>query len=156
MWLFYAPVGLWTIWLAVRFGGFRTLTAANPGMPDGGVVGESKFEILRRLPADWTIPSALVEKDALEHRMSCLIECMNQRRWEFPLVLKPDVGQRGIGGRLVRSNDDAVEYLKRMTGPVVAQPSHPGPFEAGIFYYRMPGWRAGRILAITDKHFPVV
>ena len=52
--------------------------------------------------------------------------------------------------------DDAVEYLRRMPGAVLAQPYHPGPFEAGIFYYRLPEWTTGRILAITDKHFPVV
>jgi hypothetical protein len=39
---------------------------------------------------------------------------------------------------------------------VVAQPYHPGPQEAGIFYYRFPGWTRGRILSITDKHFPAV
>ncbi|HEV3484167.1 MAG TPA: hypothetical protein VG106_02090, partial [Vicinamibacterales bacterium] len=32
----------------------------------------------------------------------------------------------------------------------------PGPFEAGIFYYRWPGEPCGRILSITDKHFPTV
>ena len=36
------------------------------------------------------------------------------------------------------------------------QPYHEGPFEAGVFYYRMPGWERGRILSITDKHFPVL
>jgi hypothetical protein len=43
-----------------------------------------------------------------------------------------------------------------MTGAVIVQPYHEGPFEAGVFYYRMPGWRRGRILSITDKHFPVI
>ena len=46
MWLFYLPVAVWTAWLAIRHRGYRTITAANPGMPDGGVVGESKFAIL--------------------------------------------------------------------------------------------------------------
>ncbi len=36
------------------------------------------------------------------------------------------------------------------------QPYHPGPFEAGVFYYRFPGSPRGRILSITDKHFPFV
>ena len=61
MWLFYAPVALWTIWLALRYRGFGTIAAANPGMPDGGIVGESKFEILSRLPAESTIPSAALD-----------------------------------------------------------------------------------------------
>jgi hypothetical protein len=34
------------------------------------------------------------------------------------------------------------------------QPFHPGPYEAGVFYYRLPSWSRGRILSITDKQFP--
>lgn len=155
MWLFYSPVFLWTAWLALRHGGFRTITAANPGMPDGGVVGESKFVILSRLPADWTIPSALVAAGPPASRSDALLAVMSSRRWSFPLVLKPDVGQRGAGVKVVRSLAEAGAYLSRELAAVLAQPLHPGPFEAGVFYYRMPGGR-GRILAITDKHFPAV
>jgi hypothetical protein len=36
------------------------------------------------------------------------------------------------------------------------QPYHEGPFEAGVFYYRMPDWERGRILSITDKQFPAL
>jgi len=81
---------------------------------------------------------------------------MDARGWRFPLVLKPDVGQRGSGVRLARSAADAADYLTRLTSQVLVQPYHPGPYEAGIFYYRRPGAARGRILAITDKHFPFV
>jgi membrane protein DedA with SNARE-associated domain len=155
MWLFYPPVLLWTAWLAVRFGGYRTITAANPGMPDGGVVGESKFAILSRLPSDWTVPSALLTPGPVASRRAALQTAVAGTGWMFPLVLKPDVGQRGAGVKVVRSMEEADAYLARETGPVLAQPYHPGPFEAGVFYYRMPGGD-GRILAITDKHFPEV
>lgn len=156
MWLFYAPVGAYTAWLALRHGGFRTMTAANPGMPDGGVVGESKCGILARLSEEWTIPSTIIEPEGVDDRLAALRACMQQRRWTFPLVLKPDVGQRGTGVRLARSDDDAAAYLAGMRDRVLVQPYHPGPFEAGVFYYRMPGEARGRILAITDKHFPIV
>ena len=156
MGLFYAPVALWTACLALRYGGYRTLTAANPGIQDGGVVGESKFEILSRLPAEWTIPSAILEKGDIDDRMEALRASVRDGAWRLPVVLKPDVGQRGTGVRLARDLDDAGEYLRLMTGRVLVQPYHPGPFEAGVFYYRMPGWRRGRILCITDKHFPAV
>src|SRR5262249_4514568 len=79
-----------------------------------------------------------------------------QRGWAFPIVLKPDVGQRGTGVRIARSTADARDYLTRMTAAVVVQPYHQGPFEAGVFYYRFPSSSRGRILSITDKHFPVV
>ena len=154
--LFYAPVTIATGWLAIRFGGYRTITAANPGIPDGGVVGESKFQILSRLPVEWTIPSALLEPGPRQARVAALAALLDERGWIFPLVLKPDVGQRGSGVRLTQTMDAAAEYLTRMTGPVLVQPFHPGPYEAGIFYYRYPSWPRGRILCITDKSFPEI
>jgi hypothetical protein len=41
-------------------------------------------------------------------------------------------------------------------GNTLMQPFHEGPYEAGVFYYRFPGQRRGRIFSITDKHFPVL
>jgi hypothetical protein len=97
-----------------------------------------------------------IEPGVGDARVWCVAHGLAQRGWRFPLVMKPDVGQRGAGVKLVRSLDDARRYLSREAGAVVVQPYHPGPYEAGVFYYRMPEWPAGRILSITDKHFPHV
>lgn len=156
MGFFYAPVAIWVAWLSLRYRGPATMTAANPGMADGGTVGESKHEILARLPPDATIPSIAVQPGALGARLASLAHQLARPPWRFPLVLKPDVGQRGLGVKLVRTMDEAAEYFARAAGCVLVQPYHDGPFEAGIFYYRMPGWARGRILSITDKQFPFV
>ena len=44
-WLFYPPVLLYGIALALRHRSATLFTAANPGIPDGGVIGESKWDI---------------------------------------------------------------------------------------------------------------
>jgi hypothetical protein len=156
MWLFYAPVGVWVLYLASRYRGLSTMTAANPGIPDGGTVGESKFDILSKLPVDCVIPSLLVASGSVSERVARVHEHIESTRWGFPVVLKPDIGQRGAGVKLARSVADVTTYLSQVADPVVVQPYHPGPFEAGVFYYRRPGWPMGRILSITDKHFPVI
>jgi membrane protein DedA with SNARE-associated domain len=156
MWLFYAPVALWMLWLALRHRGISTITASNPGIPDGGVVGESKFQILASLPCEWTVPSAVVEPGPASDRARQILDSIEQRGWTFPLVLKPDVGQRGVGVRLARRIEDVQAYCTAETGRILVQPYHPGPFEAGIFYYRFPGEPRGRIFSITDKHFPLI
>jgi membrane protein DedA with SNARE-associated domain len=156
MWLFYAPVAIWVFVLALRHRGLSTITASNPGIPDGGVVGESKFRILTKLPSDCTIPSALVEAGPAAHRLDSIVAHMREQRWSFPVVLKPDVGQRGVGVRLAQSVEDLERYCEREASSILVQPYHPGPCEAGIFYYRLPGEARGRILSITDKHFPVL
>jgi hypothetical protein len=78
------------------------------------------------------------------------------RWWPYPLVLKPDVGQRGTGVRVARSAGEVLDYLRVVHDRVLVQPFHPGPFEAGVFYVRRPEWTCGRILCVTDKHFPAV
>src|SRR5262249_36632528 len=155
-WLFYLPVSVWVAWLAIRHRGLSTITAANPGMPDGGLVGESKFHILRQLPPEWTVPSALIQSGPIGDRLDRLQAECETRRWELPVILKPDVGQRGVGVRLIRTWEAAADYFASIAAPIVAQPFHPGPFEAGIFYYRLPAWPRGRIFSITDKQFPVL
>ena len=125
-------------------------------MPDGGLVGESKFDILAKLPQDAVIPSARIARAAVDDRVSTLRAVADASDWSLPFVLKPDVGQRGVGVRLARSWDDARAYLAAVGDAVLAQPYHAGPFEAGIFYYRMPGATRGRIFSITDKKFPVL
>jgi membrane protein DedA with SNARE-associated domain len=155
-WLFYAPVVPWIAWLSLRHGGFTTITAANPGIPEGGFVGESKFRILAGLPRERVVPGFLVRTGPPLARLESLGLQMRGSGLEFPLVLKPDAGQRGAGVRMVRSFREAEGYLRGYSGPVLAQAWHPGPHEAGIFYYRMPGEARGRIFSITDKVFPMI
>lgn len=155
-WAIYAPVAVWIAWLAVRYRSVTTFTAANPGIEDGGFVGESKSAILARLPQAWVMPWAVIEPGTLVDRLDALQAMLVERAWAFPLVAKPDVGQRGTGVRWIGSTADAVGYLRDIPGRIVIQVPHHGPFEAGVFYVRMPGDARGRIFSITDKRFPVL
>lgn len=155
-WLFYPPVALWIAWLSLRHGGLSTMTAANPGMPDGGTVGESKAHILSRLPEDAVIPFRLVDGASAEEKALGVQAALHSTGWAWPVVLKPDVGERGNGVQLARSVGDVRRYCATAVTPIVVQPYHPGPYEAGIFYVRHPGELTGRILSITDKRFPVL
>src|SRR5215471_20986268 len=47
--VFYPPVIAYIAYLGLRFRSFTLFTAANPAMPAGGFVGESKHEILTHL-----------------------------------------------------------------------------------------------------------
>jgi pimeloyl-ACP methyl ester carboxylesterase/membrane protein DedA with SNARE-associated domain len=156
VWLFYLPLLPWIAWLALRHGGLTTPTATNPAMPHGGFVGESKSEILARLPEAWVEPWAKVEPGAAPARLAALVGLAEHRGWSLPIVLKPDEGQRGVGVRLIHDWEAAQRYLEREPRAVLAQTYHRGPYEAGIFYYRLPGERPGGILSITDKVFPEV
>ena len=151
-WLFYIPLIPWIAWLSLRHRGIMTITAANPGIPHGGFVGESKYQILRSIRSEHVASTVLIESSPLQDRIAAFDRANNG----FPIILKPDIGQRGAGVQLTKSRRDAVEYLRTHPGDAIVQPYHPGPFEAGIFYYRFPNEPNGHILAITDKVFSEV
>ena len=145
-WLFYTPVVLNYLYLAIRYRGLTLPTAANPGIFSGGIVGESKMATLRSLQK--AHPEFVANARWVESR--------DELPAQYPFILKPDVGQRGVGVKLIRSREQALEYLKTSTAPLICQKYAEGPGEVGIFYYRLPGERGGQIFAITEKVFPFV
>src|SRR5205823_6136180 len=158
-WLFYIPVALYYFWLAVRYRNLSLPTAANPGMATGGFVGESKFEILDQSHA--TSPDSVAEAFLLDgwtttDRLLSIHRLCREHAVTLPFILKPDVGQRGNGVRLIRSMRDALDYLVEVEAPVVLQRYANGRHEAGIFYFRFPGKARGQIFSITEKIFPTI
>jgi hypothetical protein len=157
--LFYLPIGLHYAWLALKYRGINLPTIANPGMLTGGIVGESKDEILRDLfqtSPEFTARSALVTRGTPSERMAQFERLCVEQALELPVVLKPNIAHRGSGFRLVRAPEDAREYLAQVSGDVVLQEYAAGPCEIGVFYYRFPQEERGRIFAITEKVFPFV
>ncbi len=186
--LFYTPlVPGWLYWL-LYYRGFHTITASNPGIEHSGIIGESKSAILAGLPSAWTldwilIPSAkelqLRSTDSSALRWNFFQKEWGKRNWSFPAIFKPDQGQRGIGVKLIQSKEEAKAYICSLEQSLIVQLYHPGPWEAGIFYYRMPCYEnksspagtkegvplarhahkneaCGHIFSITHKAFPVV
>jgi len=159
MWLFYPPVAINYLWLIVKYRGTMLPTISNPGIFSGGIVGESKIQTLRDLmntSPEFTAEAELITGDFAEARLISLREICARRNISYPFILKPDLGQRGAGIKLIRSESQAEIYLKETSAPLLVQRFAAGPHEVGIFYYRFPDEPRGRIFAITEKVFPFV
>jgi hypothetical protein len=161
LWVFYPPVVLYIIWLGIRHRSPLAFTHANPAMPRGGLVGESKYDILVGLGLDSREPNRVARtlllpaSETLESRLRSLSVFVADEALLWPLVLKPDVGERGKGVAFVDGLVAAEEYLREVDRDVLAQERAVGE-EFGVFYFRMPAEPAGRIFAITEKQFPEV
>src|SRR5205823_14702398 len=79
---------------------------------------------------------------------------MDREGLQFPIVLKPDVGERGNGVAIIRSKPEAVAYLAATAEDVIAQEYIAG-IEFGLFYRRFPDQATGEIVSITEKRQPV-
>ncbi len=143
-------------YLAIRHRSLTLFTASNPGLPAGGFVGESKSEILRGLEREPGLVAGFQMLPAslpLSQRYSRALAFA--RRCGWPVVLKPDVGERGAGVAVIRSEAAMEQYLAANSGDTLVQRYAPG-LECGIFYYLFPGEERGRICSLTEKRFPVL
>lgn len=157
-WILYAPVvGYILLRLAPKHGGLGTFTAVNPGIEAGGFIGESKSAILELFGhGDPRIASSrLLAGDSPDEKLAALRSFMGDSSLSYPIVLKPDAGERGEGVVVIRTEVAAIEYLKMHLEPVLAQEFVHGE-EFGIFYARHPGKAQGFIFAVTEKRFPFV
>jgi hypothetical protein len=92
----------------------------------------------------------------VEERQESLHHLIAAHGIAYPLILKPDVGQRGVGVKLIRDQQQACEYLAKTNAPLMCQRYAAGPREIGVFYYRLPHEAQGRIFSITEKLFPSI
>jgi membrane protein DedA with SNARE-associated domain len=158
-WLFYLPVAAYYAWLGLRYRSFTLPSAANPAIPTGGLVGESKsaiIDLLHRAHPHHVADGYLIGGSTTADRLKSFHRILRQHDLTLPFILKPDYGQRGNGVRLIRSMAAARDYLERVSAPVLVQRYASGPCEAGIFYYRFPDESRGRIFSITEKIFPEI
>ncbi len=156
-WLFYLPVAAYYGWLALCYRSCALPTAANPGIPSGGMIGESKLAILQALRADsagFVADGYAVTGITVSDRLLSLHRTLRERSISLPFIMKPDVGQRGRGVKLIRSMREALDYFQKVRVPLIVQRYARGPHEAGIFYYRFPHEERGHIFSITEKMFP--
>jgi len=159
-WLFELPVVLHGLWQGLRYRHLTLFTAVNPGIPAGGFVEESKSAILTGLLEG--APGAPIARfasidlpDAQEARLPSVQAAIRASGLDLPVVLKPDVGERGRGVAVVRSEAELAAYLVQASGRLIVQEYVSGE-EFGVFYIRHPAEARGRIFSITAKRFPVV
>jgi hypothetical protein len=167
MWAFYPPVMAYAAWLMLRYRGVLLPTVANPSFPGGGFYGESKSEILalamQHIP-EWVAPFVRIDRPevasprTLAQERDDALAMLRGVGIALPVVAKPDLGCRGVGVKVVRSEADLEAYLASFPrgASLVLQRLVDFEGEAGIFYCRRPGQRAGRIVSITLKYFPHV
>lgn len=155
-WAIYLPLAPWLAWLALRHRGLTVFTAANPGIEAGGFIGESKGAILDRLAPEAVAAYRKIEASLpTAERLAAARRFLAERSLELPVVIKPDVGERGRGVTIARDEERLRAALESLDGDCLIQEYVPGR-ELGVFYVRRPGAERGRIFSITDKRLPRV
>jgi hypothetical protein len=149
-WLFFLPLVPYWIYLSIRAKSFTYFTAANPGIEHSGVYGESKIDILKKIDPKF-IPKTLFFRSATSS--ITVIEALQKQRVDFPLIIKPNVGERGNEVAKISDSNHLTSYLSKNSTDFIIQEFVDFDIELGILYYRFPDSSKTGITSIVLKEF---
>lgn len=141
-WFFYLPVfAIWP-WLALRSRSLVFFTNVNPFIPLGGSIEESKSQILALLPQEDVPEWSKVDPSGV---------LPTPKHW--PVVAKPDVGERGDHVEILENESQLRTYARRLARAFIVQTYVSDPFEAGVMVIRDPITGKVDVTSIVTKGF---
>lgn len=150
----FAAVYTWIypVWflLCLRARSFFFFAAANPRIRNGGFLNESKEEMVPMIPGQWHPRTVFF---ALPCNAAHILAELERKGLAYPLMGKPNVGGRGRGVKILRSDDDVRTYAQTAFLDFHIQEYVPYKNEVGIFYCRYPDQERGSITGIVQKEF---
>ena len=152
-WLFFLPLVPYWLYLALRARSLTYFTAANPGIEHSGVFGESKIDILRKIDPKY-LPITLFFHAGTDWMN--VLEEMGEAGLKFPVIIKPNVGERGSQVEKLENLEGLKSYLENNSESFIIQEFVSYPVELGVFYYRIPGTQERGINSLVMKDFLTV
>ncbi len=140
---------LW-FWYALKERSIFYFSASNPSILTGGMMGESKFDVLELVPDDVKPKTILVKHPCNTEQVTKLIQ---ENNLSLPLIFKPDMGERGWMVRKIKSPADIAQYLSEIKIDFIIQELVDLPLEFGVYYLRFPKEENGFVNSITLKEF---
>ena len=152
--MFYVPLLPYAFYLALKARSFGFFSAVNPGIEGSGNGLESKYKTIQLLPSNYCPKSIFVEKGENIEEIAPKITAKNI---EFPLIIKPDIGFRGLLVTKIKNDYELSAYLKKYNSiNLIIQEFVDYKNECGLFYHRIPGEKTGKITSVTLKKYLTV
>jgi hypothetical protein len=143
-----APFFIYWFWLSIKARSFFFFSASNPSIFSGGMMGESKFEVLDLVPQSHRPKAVLIKLPSTLHELKSK---MNNAGLLYPAIFKPDLGERGWMVRKIHNDEEAQQYLSEIKIEFIIQEFLDLPLEFGVFYSRHPKEEIGNVISITSK-----
>lgn len=148
--LVYGPIFPVFLWYCLRARSFFFTAASNPGIQHAGLIMESKFSIDAVVPPEYRPISLLFTPGTSFSRIET---ALTENNIGYPLVVKPDIGGKGMGVIKVRSAAQLADICSQYPVPYLIQPFIDLTQEIGLFWVKLPGQENGRITGIVRKEF---
>lgn len=114
----------------------------------GGMFGESKYDVLKKVPSQYTPVTVLVQMPCKKDEV---LRMLQQEGLQLPVIFKPDLGERGFMVKKINTELDIEHYLSKMKYNFLVQELVDLPLEFGVFYLRFPHETNGKVTSVAMK-----
>ena len=142
------PLFIYYAWLVIRSRSLTFFSASNPGIVMGGMFGESKYDVLKKIPEQYIPKTILVTQPADAESILAQIASSGL---QFPLIFKPDIGERGFMVKRMTDASDVAQYIAAIRYNFLVQELVDLPLEFGVFYVRFPNESKGNVTSVVMK-----
>jgi hypothetical protein len=150
LFVFNIPTIFIWLWNAIKARDLFFVTLTNPGITSGGFFGASKASILSPIPETYKPRSILIAADTPSDRIANMLQ---ESGISFPVIAKPEVGERGWLIAKVHAEEELIAYLSTHAINFMIQEYIDLPLELGVFVYMMPDGSEATVSSICEKHF---
>ncbi|MBK9981871.1 MAG: hypothetical protein IPP15_05510 [Saprospiraceae bacterium] len=148
--IFNIPVVFTWLWNALKARDLFFFTLTNPGIETGGFFGESKSAILNNIPDEYKPTTVLLKATVEEHLFESIFE---KSGLTFPVIAKPEIGERGWLISRINSMEELKNYLKAHPIDFIIQTYVELPLEVSIMVFSMPDGSESKVTSICEKSF---
>jgi hypothetical protein len=148
MWLVYMPVSFYFMYLSIKARSLFFFSASNPNIENGGMFFESKWLIYQQIPKELFPTTIFINR---EDTVAEIHKWMLEANINFPIIVKPDRGERGWLVKKIQSISELIKYKYSLNITFLIQSYVDLPVELSVFYYRHPDKSNGTISSITFK-----
>ncbi len=153
MQIIYAPTIVQYLYLSLKSKSLFFFTATNPAIDTGGLMGESKMDIMDEIPAEFRPVSILIPAHTPIEKIRKKLE---QNGLKYPIIIKPNVGERGFLVEKAENEQQLIEFLGTGKIDTILQEFIDYTEEVSVLHYRIPGEKKGNVSSLTFKEFLTV
>lgn len=148
--LIYAPLSFAWVYYAIKARHFWFVAPVNPTLEFSGFEGESKREMYDQLPKSYYPRTIYIDTSLTFEHLKAEIKAAG---FQYPILVKPDVGMKGMLMRKIRNEEQLKYYHDHVKVDYVIQDMIELPMEFSVFHIRYPGEPKGVVTGFIAKDY---
>jgi hypothetical protein len=150
MWTFYLPLLPYFLYLGFKTRSIAFISAVNRFKGKEDFIGEDKFAMIDDLPKEYIPINILVEAKTDFEKVKAIL---NENQLKYPLIAKPNSGERGFGVQKIESENQLKSYFENSKFDVILQELITFEIELGVFFIKKNKEEIGKVSSVTLKEF---